>query len=38
MGLTQVLSNKQLGKLARRVFFTSLSFGGKFKINASSPT
>jgi hypothetical protein len=38
MGLIQVLSNKQLGKLARRVLFISQSFCGKFEINAYSPT
>jgi hypothetical protein len=37
MGLIQMFSNKQLGKLAKGVHFANLSFGGKSKFCASSP-
>jgi hypothetical protein len=38
MGLTQTLSNNQLRKLAKGIFFASLSFGDKSEFSASSPT
>jgi hypothetical protein len=38
VGLIQVFSNKQLGKLAGGVLFASLSFGCKSELSASSPT
>jgi hypothetical protein len=33
-----MFSNKQMGKLVKKIIFAKLGFGGKFKFSASSPT
>jgi len=38
MDSTHAFFSRRLGKLVKGVFFTNLSFGDKFKFNASSST